>query len=41
MAHDGPAIDQVTLSVIHNKLVNICREMGIAMMKTSLSLIHI
>ena len=39
MAHDGPAIDQVTLSVLHNKLVNICREMGIAMMKTSYSTI--
>ena len=32
-------IDQVTLSVIHNRLVNICREMGIAMMKTSYSTI--
>lgn len=32
-------IDQVTLSVIHNHLVNICREMGIAMMKTSYSTI--
>ena len=32
-------IDQVTLSVIHNNLVNICREMGIAMMKTSYSTI--
>ena len=29
--------DQVTLSVIYNHLVNICREMGIAMMKTSYS----
>ncbi len=33
------SIDQVTLSVIHNNLVNICREMGIAMMKTSYSTI--
>ena len=32
-------IDQVTLSVIHNHLDNICREMGIAMMKTSYSTI--
>ncbi len=32
-------IDQVTLSVVHNHLVNICREMGIAMMKTSYSTI--
>ena len=32
-------IDQVTLSVIHNRLVNICREMGTAMMKTSYSTI--
>ena len=32
-------IDQVTLSVIHNHQVNICREMGIAMMKTSYSTI--
>lgn len=30
-------IELVTLSVIHNHLVNICREMGIAMMKTSYS----
>lgn len=30
-------IDLVTLSVIHNHQVNICREMGIAMMKTSYS----
>jgi N-methylhydantoinase B/oxoprolinase/acetone carboxylase alpha subunit len=35
----GDKIDQVTLSVIHNHLVNICREMGIAMMKTSYSTI--
>lgn len=30
-------IDIVTLSIIHNHLVNICREMGIAMMKTAYS----
>jgi len=30
-------IDVVTLSIIHNHLVNICREMGIAMMKTAYS----
>ena len=30
---------QVTQSVIHNRLVMICREMGIAMMKTSYSTI--
>ena len=30
-------IDPVTLSVIHNGQVNICREMGIAMMKTAYS----
>jgi 5-oxoprolinase (ATP-hydrolysing)/N-methylhydantoinase B len=35
----GPAnrIDLTTLSVIHNHLVNICREMGTAMMQTSYS----
>jgi N-methylhydantoinase B len=32
-------VDQVTLSVIQNRQVNICREMGIAMMKTSYSTI--
>lgn len=32
-------IDPITLSVIHNRQVNICREMGIAMMKTSYSTI--
>ncbi len=30
-------IDSVTLSVIHNGLTNICREMGTAMMRTSYS----
>ena len=30
-------LDVVTLGIIHNHLVNICREMGIAMMKTSYS----
>ena len=30
-------IDTVTLSVIHNGLTNICREMGTAMMRTSYS----
>ena len=30
-------IDTVTLSVINNALVNICREMGTAMMRTSYS----
>jgi N-methylhydantoinase B len=30
-------LDPVSLSIIHNHLVNICREMGIAMMKTSYS----
>ena len=29
--------DMVTLSIIHNHLVNICREMGIAMMRTAYS----
>ena len=33
------ASSQVTQSVIHNRLVMICREMGIAMMKTSYSTI--
>ena len=33
------AASQVTQSVIHNRLVMICREMGIAMMKTSYSTI--
>ena len=32
MAHDA-----ITLSVVNNRLVNICREMGIAMMKTAFS----
>jgi N-methylhydantoinase B len=31
------AIDSVTLSVINNALINICREMGTAMMRTSYS----
>ena len=35
----GVAGSQVTQSVIHNRLVMICREMGIAMMKTSYSTI--
>jgi len=30
-------IDAVTLTIIHNQLVNICREMGIAMMRTAYS----
>ena len=30
-------IDTVTLTVINNALVNTCREMGIAMMRTSYS----
>ncbi len=30
-------IDNVTLSVINNAFINICREMGIAMMRTSYS----
>ena len=30
-------IDMVTLTVINNALVNICREMGTAMMRTSYS----
>ena len=30
-------LDPVSLSVIHNRLVTICREMGIAMMKTAYS----
>ena len=29
--------DKITLSVVNNRLVNICREMGIAMMKTAYS----
>jgi len=29
--------DAITLSVVNNRLVNICREMGIAMMKTAFS----
>ena len=39
MASPTRKIDQVTLSVIHNRLVTICREMGTAMMKTSYSTI--
>ena len=30
-------IDPVTLSVINNAFVNVCREMGTAMMRTSYS----
>ena len=30
-------IDSVTLTIINNYLVNTCREMGLAMMKTSYS----
>ncbi|MCL5961579.1 MAG: hydantoinase B/oxoprolinase family protein, partial [Chloroflexi bacterium] len=30
-------LDPVTLSVVHNRLVNLCREMGLAMMRTSYS----
>lgn len=30
-------LDPVTLSVIHNRLVSICREMGVAMMRTAYS----
>ena len=30
-------MDMTTLSVVHNHLVNICREMGTAMMRTSYS----
>jgi N-methylhydantoinase B len=38
MNQDGPrALDPVSLSIIHNNLVNICREMGTAMMKTAYS----
>lgn len=33
----GEPIDLTTLTVIHNHLVNICREMGTAMMRTSYS----
>ena len=32
-----PAMDSVTLTIINNYLVNTCREMGLAMMKTSYS----
>ena len=31
------ALDSVTLTIINNYLVNTCREMGLAMMKTSYS----
>jgi len=34
---DSPPIDSVTLTIINNCLVNTCREMGLAMMKTSYS----
>src|SRR6266516_7182133 len=35
--HERSRLDSVTLSVINNAYVNICREMGTAMMKTSYS----
>jgi N-methylhydantoinase B/oxoprolinase/acetone carboxylase alpha subunit len=35
--HEPSRIDSVTLSVINNAYVNICREMGTAMMRTSYS----
>jgi Hydantoinase B/oxoprolinase len=35
--HERSGIDSVTLSVINNAYVNICREMGTAMMRTSYS----
>ena len=38
-ADSEPPIDSVTLSVINNGFVNICREMGTAMMRTSYSTI--
>lgn len=37
MSADQTSIDVVTLSIIHNHLVNICREMGVAMMRTAYS----
>ena len=33
-----PAVDPVTLTIVSNYLANVCHEMGVAMMKTSLLL---
>jgi N-methylhydantoinase B/oxoprolinase/acetone carboxylase alpha subunit len=36
-ARSGPGVDSVTMSIVHNHLVNITREMGMAMMQTAYS----